>query len=75
MTTETKSRIPWYLWPFAALWKLLAVIIEMTGRFVAMVLGIVLIIVGVIVSLTIIGAIVGIPLAVIGLLLLLRGIF
>jgi hypothetical protein len=75
MTTETKSHIPWYLWPFAALWKLLAVIVEMTGRFVAMVLGIVFIVVGILVSLTIIGAIVGIPLAVIGLLLLLRGIF
>ncbi len=75
MTTETKSHIPWYLWPFAALWKLLAVIVEMTGRFVAMVLGIVFIMVGILVSLTIIGAIVGIPLAVIGLLLLLRGIF
>lgn len=75
MTTETKSHIPWYLWPFAALWKLLAVIVEMTGRFVAMVLGIVFIVVGILVSLTIVGAIVGIPLAVIGLLLLLRGIF
>ena len=75
MTTETKSHIPWYLWPFAALWKLLAVIVEMTGRFVAMVLGIVFIVVGILVSLTIIGAIVGIPLVVIGLLLLLRGIF
>lgn len=75
MTTETKKYIPWYLWPFAALWKLIAVIVEMTGRFVAMVLGVVFIIVGVIVSLTIIGAIVGIPLAIIGLLLLLRGIF
>lgn len=75
MTTETKSHIPWYLWPFAALWKLLAVIVEMTGRFVAMVLGIIFIVVGILVSLTIIGAIVGIPLAVIGLLLLLRGIF
>lgn len=75
MTTETKSHIPWYLWPFAVLWKLLAVIVEMTGRFVAMVLGIVFIVVGILVSLTIIGAIVGIPLAVIGLLLLLRGIF
>ncbi len=75
MTTQTKHHVPWYLWPFAALWKLLAVIVEMTGRFVAMVLGIVFIIVGVIVSLTIIGAIVGVPLAIIGLLLLLRGIF
>ena len=33
MTTETQKHIPWYLWPFAALWKLLAVIVEMTGRF------------------------------------------
>ena len=75
MTTQTRQHIPWYLWPFAAIWKLLAVIVEMTGRFVAMVLGIVLILVGFIVSLTIIGAIVGVPLAIIGLLLLLRGIF
>lgn len=75
MTTQTKHHVPWYLWPFVALWKLLAVIVEMTGRFVAIVLGIVFIMVGVLVSLTIIGAIVGIPLAVIGLLLLLRGIF
>ena len=69
MTTETKNRIPWYLWPFAALWKLLAVIVEMTGRLVAMILGIVLMIVGVLISLTIVGAIVGVPLAVVGLLL------
>lgn len=75
MSTQTKQHIPWFLWPFAALWKLLAVIVELTGRFVAMVLGIVFIIVGGIVSLTIIGAIVGVPLAIIGLLLLLRGIF
>ena len=78
MTTQTK-RIPWYLWPFAAIWKLIAVIVELTGRLVAMILGIVLIIVGVIVSLTIVGAIVGaivgVPLAIIGLLLFLKGIF
>jgi hypothetical protein len=75
MTTETKRHIPWYLWPFAAIWKLLAVIVELTGRFVAMVLGIVLILVGVIVSLTIVGAIIGVPLAIVGLLLLFRGMF
>jgi hypothetical protein len=75
MSIQTKSRVPWYLWPFVALWRLLAVIVEMTGRFVAMVLGIVFIVVGVIVSLTVVGAIVGIPLALIGLLLFLRGIF
>ncbi|GAB4570361.1 MAG: hypothetical protein Fur0017_16800 [Anaerolineales bacterium] len=76
MSTATqKKHIPWYLWPFAAIWKLLAVIVEMTGRFVAMVLGILLLIVGVILSLTIVGAIVGVPLAIIGLLLFFRGMF
>jgi hypothetical protein len=74
MKTETKTHNPWYLWPFVALWKLLATIVELTGRFVALVLGIVLILVGVIVSLTIVGAIVGIPLAIVGLLLFIRGI-
>lgn len=77
MTTRTRSHhhIHWLLWPFVALWKLIAGIVEFTGRFVAIVLGIVFIIVGVILSLTIIGAIVGIPLAIIGLLMFLRGIF
>ncbi len=74
-TTTQKKQIPWYLWPFAAIWKFLVVIVEMTGRFVAMVLGIVLVIVGVIASLTIVGAIVGIPLGIIGLLLFFRGMF
>ncbi len=74
-TTHSRHGVPWYLWPFAAIWKLLAVIVELTGRLVAMILGIVLIIVGVIVSLTIVGAIVGVPLGIIGLLLFLKGIF
>lgn len=74
MTTHER-RIPWYLWPFAAIWKLLAVIVELTGRLVAMILGIVLMLVGGIVTLTVIGAIVGIPLAIIGLLLFLKGMF
>ena len=91
MTTKYQHQhhVPWYLWPFWAIWMLLATIVEMVGRFVAIVLGLVFILVGVLVisfqrdrpysgvlvSLTVIGAIVGIPLAIIGLLLALRGIF
>lgn len=75
MTSTHKHRIHWVFWPFLALWRLLATIVELTGRFVAMILGLVFIIVGVIVSLTVIGALVGIPMAIIGLLLFLRGIF
>jgi hypothetical protein len=68
MITQERNRTPWYLWPFVAIWKLLAIIVEMTGRLVAMILGIVFMIVGVLVSLTIVGAIVGVPMAIIGLL-------
>jgi hypothetical protein len=75
MTITRKHRMPWFLWPLAALWQLLATVVGLTGRLVAMILGLVLILAGVILSLTVIGAIVGIPLAIIGLLLFLKGAF
>ena len=41
MSGERKDT-PWYLWPFVALWELLAGIIKLTGRLVAAILGLVL---------------------------------
>jgi hypothetical protein len=75
MTTVQKRRIPWYVWPFWVLWKLVSGIVEFTGRIVAVVLGLVFMIVGIVLSLTFIGAFIGAPLAVTGLLLTLRGLF
>lgn len=72
--THTHHHPHWLLWPFIALWRLLAGIITLTGRFVAMLIGVVFIFVGLLVSLTIVGAIVGIPLALFGLLLVVRGL-
>ena len=69
------KRTPWFLWPFVALWRLLAGIVEVTGRLVAVILGAVLMIVGALVSLTVVGAVVGVPLAILGFLLILRGLF
>ena len=69
------KNMSWLLWPFIALWRLVTTILEMTGRFVALVLGLVFMLVGALVSLTIVGAIVGIPLFIVGFLLVLRGIF
>jgi hypothetical protein len=63
------------LWPCVALWKLLAGIIEVTGRLIAAVLGLVLMIVGLVLTLTIVGAVVGIPLIIFGFLLMIRGFF
>lgn len=72
---EKKNRTHWILWPFVALWKLLAGIIALTGRLVAAILGLVLMIVGLVVTLTVVGAIIGIPLIIFGFLLILRGLF
>lgn len=71
----SRRRVPWILWPFVAIWRLVALIVELTGRLIAVVLGSVLILAGLLVSLTVIGAIVGLPLALFGLLLVVRGLF
>jgi hypothetical protein len=75
MMSSVEKKTPWILWPFVALWRLVAFIIEMTGRLLAVVLGVVLMIVGAIVSLTVIGMVIGIPLILFGFLLTLRGFF
>jgi hypothetical protein len=73
MTKQTPT--PWYAWPFVALWKLVSGIVTLTGRLVAVVLGLALLIVGIVLTVTVIGAIVGVPIGLVGLLLILRGIF
>jgi hypothetical protein len=62
-------------WPFKALWRLVGLVFEITGRLVAILLGLVLMVLGVLVSATIIGAVIGIPMLLLGLMLVIRGIF
>ena len=69
------EKVHWLVWPIWALWRLVAIIIEMVGRFVAMLLGLVFLVVGGLLCLTLVGAIVGIPLMVVGAMLLIRGMF
>jgi hypothetical protein len=58
-----------------ALWGLVAGIIKVTGRLVAMLIGLVLMIAGVALTATVVGAIVGIPLLIFGFTLAVRGLF
>ncbi len=69
------KRIPILLWPFYAIWKLIEFIFLFTGRLIGVVLGLVLMIVGIILTITVVAAFVGVPLIVIGFLLTLRSIF
>jgi hypothetical protein len=55
--------------------KLVAWIIEAFGRLVAVIIGLVLVTVGLALTVTVIGAIIGIPLLLLGFLLVVRGLF
>lgn len=72
---EKKTGISCLLWPFVAIWNLVVWIVNLTGRLLAVVLGLVLVIVGIILSLTIVGAVIGVPLAGFGVLLMVRGLW
>lgn len=75
MHSARRNRVPWFLWPFWAVWRLVEFILQLTGRLVAVIIGLVLMVAGALVTLTVIGAIIGIPLFIIGLLLVFRGLF
>jgi hypothetical protein len=70
-----ENKVPWILWPLDALWRLLGFILQLTGRIVAALLGVILLAAGIIISLTVIGAVVGVPLALLGMMLMMRAIF
>ncbi len=74
MTVRTRTN-PWLLMPFVWLWELVTFILGLTGRLLAVLVGLVLLIVGILLTMTIIGAIVGIPLFLLGLALIARGLF
>lgn len=68
-------RRPWYLWPCICLWRLVTFIANLTGILMAIILGLVLMMVGWLLISSILGAAIGIPLFILGLFLLIRGIF
>ncbi len=75
MTDSTENKVPILLWPFYAVWRLLTFILQLVGRLLCIVLGIVLMAAGVVITFSVVGAPIGIPMAAIGFLLLIRAIF
>lgn len=75
MNDSTQSNVPILLWPFYAIWRLLTLILELIGRVICAMLGITMMIGGVAIALSVVGAPVGIPLAALGFLLLIRALF
>jgi hypothetical protein len=75
MNTAAERTTPVLLWPFVMLWALVGFVLRAVGRIICAVLGLALMAAGVALTLTVLGAIVGIPLAAFGLLLLVRALF
>lgn len=75
MNDSADSGVPWILWPFYAIWKILTLILNITGRIICALIGIAMMVAGVAISMSIVGAIIGIPLASFGFLLSVRALF
>ncbi len=73
--SDDGKKVPWILWPFYAIWRILTFILELTSRIIAAVIALALMAAGVSITLSIIGAPLGIPIAVFGFLLLVRALF
>lgn len=75
MNDSTQSNVPILLWPFYAIWRLLTFILNVVGRLLCALLGIAIMIGGIAITLSVVGAPLGIPLASLGFLLLVRALF
>ena len=75
MSTAQGRRVPILLWPFYLVWRMVSFVLEAVGRVACVLLGFVLLAIGITVSLTMVGIPLGVPLAAIGTLLLLRAFF
>jgi hypothetical protein len=73
---ETKKTLLWVLfWPFSLLWSLASFILEFIGRILCALIGLVLMVAGVVLTMSIAAAPIGIPLTAFGFLLLIRAVF
>ena len=75
MNESTQNSVPILLWPFYAIWRLVTFILAVVGRLLCALLGIALMMAGVAIALSVVGAPLGVPLAALGFLLLVRAIF
>lgn len=75
MSDSTGNNVPVLLWPFYAIWRLLTFVLNVVGRLICAILALAIMFAGVLVTMSVVGAPVGIPLAALGFLLLIRALF
>jgi hypothetical protein len=75
MSNSTDTRVPVLLWPIYAIWRLLTFVLNVVGRLICSIVGLGFMLAGVAITMSVVGAPIGIPLASLGFLLLLRAVF
>jgi hypothetical protein len=75
MAEQAARRTPFLLLPFVWLWRLLGLVITVTSRIVCALLGLLVMVAGVVMTMTVFAAPLGIPISVLGFLLLVRALF
>ena len=75
MNDRYYTHTPLLLWPLRLIFELVEWILRMTGRLVAAVIGLAIMIVGFVLIMTIIAAPIGAPMIIFGLVLMIHGIF
>jgi hypothetical protein len=73
--TDDDRNVPILLWPFYAIWRLVTLVLELVGRMLCAVLGLAIMAAGVVITISVVAAPIGIPLAIFGFLLIVRALF
>lgn len=71
----SRRRYPIWTWPFLAIWKIITWVANAIGILLTLLIGAVCMFLGFWLTMTVIGAVVGIPLFIMGLLLFVRGLW
>ena len=71
---EPQRKTPLLLVPFVLIWSLFSFMLKLTGRVVAAIVGLILMMAGIALSVTFFAAPIGIPIAIFGFLLMLRSV-
>lgn len=75
MQKSDERKVPILLWPFYAVWRLLTFVLEVTSRLICAFIGLAFMAGGTALAISIVGAPIGIPLVLLGFLLLVRALF
>jgi len=75
MSDQDRRHTPLLLLPFVWLWRLLGFVMVLSGRIICALLGLMLMIAGVAFTMSVVGVPLGVPLSILGFLLLIRALF